>query len=208
MKLLTTDPSEIGVVSVGQFAHGIFAFGQFARGFIAVGQVAVGVVALGQLSFSVLGVGQAGGGIAWFAGMVGVGGRGICLRLIPGLDLPRDPPALVPIDAAMRGEARGFVHTAVIDGPRGAKLAIGGNVLPAKMPPALSRALTEAYRAGKVTEIYAHLRRVGDVVVCDRLMEVPGKRSSGFGLPIEIVRFMLLVLLATGWWYAFIHLRP
>jgi hypothetical protein len=140
--------------------------------------------------------------------MAGVGGRGICLRLIPGLDLPRDPPALVPIDAAMRGEARGFVHAAVIDGPRGAKLAVGGNVLPVKMPPALARALTEAVRAGKVTEIYAHLRKAGGVVVCDRLMEVPGKRASGFGLPVEIVRFMLLVLLATGWWHAFINLRP
>jgi hypothetical protein len=140
VKLVSTDPSEIGILSVGQFAHGIFAFGQFARGFIAVGQVAIGVVAIGQLSSSVLGVGQAGGGIAWFAGMGGVGGRGICLRLIPGLDLPRDTPPLVDLGAAMRGEVRGFVHVDVASGASGARLASGGHVLPVKMSPSLARA--------------------------------------------------------------------
>ncbi|MGK4003805.1 hypothetical protein WMF31_14330 [Sorangium sp. So ce1036] len=207
MKLISTDPSEIGVVSVGQFAHGIFAFGQFARGFIAIGQVAIGVVAVGQISFSVLGAGQAGGGIAWFAGMVGVGGRGVCLRLIPGLDLPRDPPPVVPLDAAMRGEVRGFVRAEVVDGPNGAKLASGGHVLPVKMSPGLLGALTDARRAGKVSEIFAHLGRIGDVVVCDRLMEVPGARPRQFPLAFHVVRFLLLVALATGWWYAFTQME-
>ncbi|AUX44609.1 uncharacterized protein SOCE26_060750 [Sorangium cellulosum] len=203
MKLVSTDPSEIGVVSVGQFAHGILAFGQFARGFIAIGQIAVGVIAIGQVSFSVLGAGQAGGGIAWFAGMLGVGGRGVCLRLIPGLDLPREPPPLVPLDAAMRGEVRGFVRAEVVDGPSGAKLAAQGHVLPVKMSPALLRALTDARRAGQVREIFAHLGRIGNVVVCDRLMEIPAARPSTFGMPFQIVRFLLLVALATGWWYTF-----
>jgi hypothetical protein len=203
VKLVSTDPSEIGILSVGQFAHGFFALGQFARGFIAVGQIAVGVVAIGQVSFSVLGVGQAGGGIAWFAGMLGVGGRGICLRLIPGLDLPRDEPPLVHLDAALRGAVRGFVRAGVVDGPNGAKLASGGYALPVKMSPALSHALTSAHRAGQVNEIFAHLGRVGNVVVCDRLMEIPGARSGSFGLPFQLLRFLLLVALATGWWYAF-----
>lgn len=202
MKLISTDPSEIGIFSVGQTAEGIFAFGQIARGFIAIGQIAIGVVAVGQVSFSVLGAGQVGGGVAWFAGL-GVGGRGACLRLIPGLDLPRDPPPLVPLDAAMRGETHGFVHVEVVDGPNGAKLASGGHLLPVKMSPTLFGALTDAHRAGKVNEIFAHLRRIGDVVVCDRLMEVPGARPREVPLALHVVRFLLLVALATGWWYVF-----
>jgi hypothetical protein len=103
VRLISTDPSEFGVIGIGQEAQGFLAFGQFAKGVIAVGQIAIGVVAVGQVSISIAGVGQVGGAVAWFAGMLGLGGRGLCLRLIPGLDLPRTPPHEVSLDAVMSG---------------------------------------------------------------------------------------------------------
>ena len=53
-----------GIVAVGQLATGVIAIGRLARRVIVVGQMADGFVALGQLAV----------GVAWVAGMIGVGG--------------------------------------------------------------------------------------------------------------------------------------
>jgi hypothetical protein len=203
VKLLSSG-DEFGIVSVGQEAFGVFAFGQLARGFVAVGQVAIGVVAVGQLSVSVLGIGQGGIGIAWFAGMLGVGGRGICLRLIPGLDLPRIPPATVAFDDLARGAlAQGFVRLEVVDGPRVPALAIAGRAVPVKLTPAVAGALQNAKRRPQgLGEVLAHVRRAGSGLVCDRLVEVPGGRRIHKGF--AVLRFVLLIGAAVVWWFVFL----
>jgi hypothetical protein len=204
VRLVSTDPSEFGVFGVGQLAHGVIAVGQFARGFIAFGQVAVGVVAVGQLSFSIVGVGQLGAGVAWFTGMLGLGGRGFCFRLIPGLDLPRTPPPEVALAAVWQGATQGFVRLGVAPSPAGPVLVSPtGQVVPVKFRPAVAWALASALQKGVLREVYAFLRREGDVVIADRLVEVPGLRKSGIPTWLNVVRLVLLAALATVWCWVF-----
>jgi hypothetical protein len=201
VRFISTDPGEFGVIGVGQEAHGFFAFGQFAKGVIAVGQIAIGVVAIGQVSFSIAGVGQVGGAVTWFAGMVGLGGRGFCIRLIPGLDLPRDPPPEVALDAVWQGNASGYVRLGVADTPHGPALTAtdgSGAVLPIKLRPPVAWALANALRTTTLREVYADLRRDGDSLICRALVEVPGQRSPSIGW-LNVLRFLALVGVATLW---------
>lgn len=205
MRIFSTD-GQPALIGVGQEANAIFAFAQVARGFVAVGQVAVGVVAVGQLCFAVVGLGQAGGGVAWFAGMLGVGGRGLCLRLIPGLDPPRVCPATVPIENLLDRSSRveGFVRAEIVQAGStrsGAGLAVGGRPVPAKPTPAVAWALANAQNRS-VRSVFAHLKQTAVGLACDRLVEVPGKRAT-FPLPVQIVRVALLCALGAAWWYAF-----
>jgi len=204
VRWLSTNDHEFGIVSVAQVAHGVFAFGQLARGIIAVGQVAIGVVAVGQASFGVFGAGMVGGGVAWFAG-IGVGGRGkgLCLRLIPGLDLPRTAPDQVSLADVQQGHTRGFVRLGILATPVGPMLTSGGQTLDIKLVPAVAGALSKALRDGTVSEVFAWLYRDGDSLLCDRLMEVPGQRKPIFPLWVNAMRVFLLVVLATAWCLAF-----
>ena len=202
---------EPAVVGVGIAPIGIFAIGQFARGIVAVGQVAIGVVVLGQGAISIVGIGQVGIGITWFVGMVGLGGRGFCLRLIPGLDPPRASMPTVPVEyllSAPQGGAQGFVSADIgaLQTPTGAPRAhlfVGGQPLPIKPTPATRWALENALRTTKVRKVFAHLKNVSGVLVCDRLVEVPGLRPT-FGLGFQIFRIVLLCAAATLWWSLFV----
>jgi hypothetical protein len=200
MRLLSSG-EEFAVFSVGQEAFGLIAFGQFARGFIAVGQVAVGVVAIGQGAAGVIGLGQGGIGIMWFSGMAGVGGRGFCLRLIPGLDKPRITPPTVPLESIWQQPgSEGLVRVRVGEGQDVPTLWHGEQRLSVKLTPETAGALRLAHSQGKVHEIYASLRRVGDVVVCSRLVEVPGARKTG-SLGFNIARAVALIGLGVLWWW-------
>jgi hypothetical protein len=203
VKLFSSD-GEPAVVGVGMQANAIFACAQVARGFIAIGQVAVGVIAIGQGAFGVVAIGQGGGGITWFAGMMGLGGRGLCLRLIPGVDPPRVAPQTVPFGSLSAGQpgAEGFVRAAIVDGADGARLAVGGYPLPLKPTPAVAWALRNALDTTPVRAVFAHIRSAGGVLVCDRLVEIPGSRRT-YSLGFQVARVVLLCALATGWWYAF-----
>jgi len=152
-----------------------------------------------------VGVGQVGFGVTWFAAMLGIGGRGICLRLIPGLDPPRRAPELVPFEAIAHGtpNAAGYVRVQLIDTPRGARLALGGQPLPVKPTPQMAYALTQARRKNQLREVFAHVKRTGLALVCDGAMEIPGARRT-YALWLQIARVILLCGLATGWWYAFL----
>lgn len=205
MRLFSTE-SELGVIGFGQHAWGLLAIGQTARGLIAVGQGAIGVVAVGQAAFGIVAAGMVGGGVAWFAGMIGIGGRGFCLRLIPGLDLARTPPPTVPLEAVWAGAARGFVRLGVADGPRGAALMAGAQVVPVKFLPRVAWALDKAARSDGVREIFASLRREGPHVICDSLVEVPGQRKVRRTAWVTALRIALLVALATAWCWAFSEL--
>jgi hypothetical protein len=203
VRLFSSD-GDPAVIGVGQEANAIFAFGQLARGFIAVGQVAVGVVAVGQLCFAVVGLGQAGAGVTWFAGMLGVGGRGFCLRLIPGIDPPRVAPPTTTFESFLDGSpgAEAFVRADIVETPRGGALALGGRALPVKLTPAVAWALGNAFRKHRVRSIFAHIKRTASGPVCDRLVEVPGTRAT-YPLALQIARVVLLCAVAAGWWYAF-----
>lgn len=102
MRLLSTDPSEPGVIAVGQVAVGIFAFGQSAHGIVAIGQLARGVVAVGQLAIGVVALGQGAVGLWFGTGMVGIAGQrgyGLVLHTLPRLvaePAPARPPT-VPV---------------------------------------------------------------------------------------------------------------
>lgn len=202
MRALSTGP-EFGIVSVGQEAFGVLAIGQFARGFIAIGQIAIGVFALGQGVVSVVGLGQGGIGVTWFAGMLGVGGRGLCLRLIPGLDPPREVPAVVPFEQIALGPpgSEGFVKLEVVEGSRHPGFALGGRRVNVKPSAAVSCALANARAKGFAQEVYAHVRHAGTALVCTRVMEIPGMRRQ-YGPAFQALRIALLCVVGVGWWYA------
>jgi hypothetical protein len=209
VRLISFSPDEMGVVAVGQEAHGFIAFGQMARGFIAVGQLAFGVVAVGQLSASIVGVGQVGFGVAWFTGMLGLGGRGICLRLIPGLDHPRVPPEHMSF-AQIAGDPQrdeGWARMQILVGSRGdVRLGENGVLVAGKMTPEVAGGLREAHVRGKLTEVYVKWKRRGRHWVASTLMEVPGNRPPEYALGFQIARFVVLTILAAVWWYLFSEL--
>lgn len=202
MRIVSTDPNEFGFIAIGQLAWGFIAIGQMARGVFVLGQLAVGVAGVGQCICCIWGVGQVGMGVAWFSGMVGVGGRGFGIvgRLVPGLDPPRlAPPAVSYGEAVAVGG--GHVRVQVVQDAYGPALAEGGMVLPVKLSPSVAGALQQ--NSARVPEVFAHLRREGELVVCDGLVEVPGLRSS-IGSPEALAaRLVGLVFLATIWWFVF-----
>ena len=201
MRLFSAD-GEPAVVGVGAQPIGIFAVGQFARGIFCIGQFAVGVVVLGQFAASVWGIGQFGIGIGWFAGMFGLGGRGLSLRLIPGLDPPRVAPPAQPFEAIAAGPAgaEGFVRVDLAKTPHGVQLAIGGHALPVKVTPEVAGALIAAGQSGGPGEVLAHVKREAGVLVCDRLVEIPGQRAP-FAPWFQLARLLVLVGIAAAWWY-------
>ncbi|MEO7108970.1 MAG: hypothetical protein ABI183_00915 [Polyangiaceae bacterium] len=202
MKLFSSDGS-LAVVAVGAEPIGVFAVGQFARGFIAIGQVAIGFVTLGQGCVSVIGVGQGGVGVMWFGGMLGLGGRGICFRCIPGMDPPRDAPKEIAFQSLFQGVPEGFVRAQILETPNALVLAQGNQPLPIKITPQVALGLTNAKTLGKLTEVFAHLKTVGRTVVCDQLIEIPGQRRE-YSIGFQAFRIFGLLAIATFFWWAFL----
>ena len=206
VKLFSAD-GEPAVVGVGEAPLAIFAIGQFARGFIAVGQVAVGVVVVGQLGVAVWGVGQLGFGVGWFTGMMAISGRGWPIRLIPGLDPPRNAPAASAFEAIAQGDpqAEGYVRASVTSSMRGARLEVDGRQLPVKLTPKVAGALAAASQRGSPRQLLAHLKHAAGHVVCDGLVEIPGQRAT-YGMGFQVARIALLVLLAGAFWWILLRL--
>lgn len=202
MKLFSSDGS-FAMVAVGADPIGIFAIGQFARGFIAIGQLALGFVTLGQGCVSVVGLGQGGIGVMWFSGMLGIGGRGLCFRCIPGMDPPRDPPKEIQFQSLFQGIPEGFVRAQILGEPNTLVLAQGNQPLPIKITPEVSMGLTNAKTQGKLTEIYAHMKLVGRNVVCDSIMEIPGQRRE-YSIAFQALRIFGLLVTGVVFWWAFL----
>lgn len=199
MKLFSSDGS-FALVAVGEAPIGIFAFGQVCRGFVAVGQVAVGVLVLGQVAVSVVGVGQTGFGVGWFGAMLGLGGRGLCLRLIPGIDPPRKIPETIAFSSLFQGVPDGFVRAEIAGDASAPRLVAEGRELPLKMTPSVVVGLTNA--RGKIRTVLAHVKNIEGIAVCDKIVEAPGQRSTT-PFALDVLRFLLLVIVATAWWWIF-----
>lgn len=200
MRLFSSDGS-FALVAVGEAPIGIFAIGQVARGFIAIGQLAVGVIVLGQGCVSVVGLGQGGIGVMWFGGMLGLGGRGLCFRLIPGMDPPRLAPDQIQFQSLFQGIPQGFVRAQLLDVQGVTTLAQNHQALPIKLTPPVAMALTNARANGKIKELFAHMKVEGRTVVCDSVMEIPGQRST-YGMPFQIFRVAALIAVAMIFWWA------
>lgn len=74
MKFFDVGAEAYGWIAIGQQATGFIAIGQLALGVVAIGQLARGLVAIGQVCVGGVAIGQLGVGLAYGAGMLGLGG--------------------------------------------------------------------------------------------------------------------------------------
>jgi hypothetical protein len=198
MKFFDAGQEAVGIIAVGQVATGVFAFGQMATGVIAIGQVARGGLAIGQVAFGLVGWGQGGAGVFHAVGMLGVGGRGFgpVLRLVPSIGRPRELPPVTTLAAVAAGE------DGWIDVQLSSDLGLwqGGARLPVKLDRRLQRRAVEL--AGTPPQrVLAYTRRIGPVLICDRLAYEPVRphRKPGFW---RLATLQLVGLLALGTAYS------
>ena len=197
---------EPGIFAFGQFATGIVAVGQVATGVIAIGQVARGVVAAGQLGVGLFAAGQVCVGLFGAAG-IGIGGRGkgLVFSLVPTVEPAYEFPPCTTFEEVRAGFGDGWVNaklTQMKDGLIGLS-ADSGSVLPLKLACRLVvKARSEVARFGQAP-VVAHVRRMGDVLVCDRMMHVPTRMTTrpGFWVGL-VVRMAVLVAIAVAVWTA------
>ncbi|MCA9682233.1 MAG: hypothetical protein KC457_08560 [Myxococcales bacterium] len=209
MRLLSTDPDEPGVFAVGQVAYGIVALGQMATGVIAIGQVARGVIAIGQGAIGLIAVGQ--GAIGLYAGlaMLGIFGRGFPLPVVPKLPRPRQLPGTTDLSQVRMGYGDGWIEAELAPGPDQVPLlypvhgGVGGEApiadirLAAKLRPKANAELAQTPKP----RVVAHIKRVGDGLVCDRLLHVPIPLTETEGYQTKLAfRMAVLVALALVFW--------
>jgi hypothetical protein len=186
---------EPGLFAFGQFATGVIAIGQVATGVVAIGQVARGVVAVGQLGIGLFAAGQVCVGLFGAAG-IGVGGRGkgLVLPLVPTIEPPYDFPPCTTFDNVKAGFGDGWIE-AKLQQIDGGHIGLGAEtgLLPLKLACQLvMKARSELMRFGDAP-VVAHIRRMGDVLVCDRLMHVPTAMTTRPGFWIGLALRMLFV---------------
>jgi hypothetical protein len=205
VRLISTDPNEPGFLGIGQHAYGVIALGQTATGVIAIGQLARGVVAVGQLAVGLVAIGQLAFGVFAGVAMIGLFGRGFPLALIPKLPRPRQLPPTADLNRIRMGYGDGWIDaelTASRTGPptlTQAGVPLSDVKLSARLIP-LARAELGRYEVPKVV---AHVRRIGQTLVCDRLLHVPVPLSATKGFRGKIIaRAVLLAVLAIGVWFA------
>lgn len=228
MDIISTDPERPGVFAFGQSAWGIFALGQLSSGVIAIGQVATGVIAIGQGAVGIVAIGQGALGVLYGGGMIAVGGRGfgVCLKVLPKIELHRfERPSLPPLSTieelsdVLPGAPteRGWVLAEVKDGA----LLIDGARAPFELSEEAKGQLRDATQAGhthacvtvvperRVVESEAGYRRAAEqeVVLEGRRLaswkeappriEMKGSMTGPAGL---LLRALGMVGLAAAWW--------
>ena len=197
MRFFDAGDHAVGFIAVGQQATGFFAFGQVATGVIAIGQLARGGFVVGQLAVGLVGWGQAGIGVFHAAGMVGVGGRrglGLVLPLVPSLGRPRVLPAPTELTAVHAG-TEGWVDVSLGRDALGLGLFLGPQRLGIKLDRRLqSRA--DTLTAEGPQRVLAHVKPIGSVLVCERLVYEPPRpfQKKGFWSIAALQGAMLLVL--------------
>jgi hypothetical protein len=190
-----------GFIAIGQEAKGVFALGQMATGVVAIGQVAKGCFTLGQVAFGFIGWGQVGFGLLHAVGMFGVGGRGlgIVIPLVPSVGRARVPPETIDVGRALRGEP-GWVEADLFFDTHGLGLANNGHRLPVKFDRRI-RGAAEQLTVHGTKRVWAYLRGMSGIVVCERIAHAPPRpyeRPGFYGL--AAVQFVGLVIMATVWW--------
>ena len=201
MEFISVGQQAVGFIAIGQEARGFFALGQVATGVVAVGQLARGVFTLGQLGFGFIGWGQVGFGILHAVGMVGAGGRGLglVLPLVPSVGRARVPPETIAVERALAGES-GWIEAELFFDDHGLGLGSGGRRLPVKFDRRLQRGANDLTVHG-ARPVWAFLRRVGPLSVCDRIAHAPPRPYEKPGFYVfGAVQFVGLVTLATAWW--------
>ncbi len=201
--LLFSVGDEPGFFAFGQFATGVIAVGQVATGVVAIGQVARGVVAAGQLGIGLFAAGQLCVGLYGGAG-IGLGGRGkgLVLPLVPTVEPPYELPPRKTVADVEAGFGDAWVEAALTEREGGhVGLTSGGAALPLKIAAQLvTRARSELLRFGQA-RVLAHVRRMGEVLVCDRMMHVPTAITARPGFWIGLVlRMALLIAVAVAVW--------
>jgi hypothetical protein len=226
--IVSTDPERPGIFAFGQFAWGIFALGQMASGVIAIGQVATGVIAIGQGAVGIVAIGQGALGVLYAGGMIAVGGRGfgVCLKVLPKIELQRfERPSLPPLstieelaDAEPGAQMeRGWVLAEVKDG----ELRVDRARAPFELSPEAQvqlQAATEAghthacvtvvperrvlgseagYRRAVEQEVVLEARRLASWREASPRVHVEGSMTGPVGL---LLRAAGMVGLATAWW--------
>lgn len=201
MEFISVGQTAEGFIAIGQHARGVFALGQEAVGVVAVGQLARGVFTLGQAAFGFIGWGQVGFGMLHAVGMFGVGGRGLGLviPLTPGVGRARVAPETIDVASALRGTA-GWVETDLFFDTHGLGLGNDGHRLPVKFDRHLQGGAQHLTTHGP-KRVWAFLRNVRGVVVCERIQHAPPRpfeRPGFYGL--AAVQFIGLVIMAVVWW--------
>jgi hypothetical protein len=202
MRFFDAGDNAVGIIAVGQQATGVLAFGQMATGVIAVGQLARGGFVVGQLAFGLVGWGQVGAGMFHAVGMVGVGGRrglGGVLPLVPTLGRPRILPEPTPFAAVASG-AEGWIEIQLAEDALGLGLYQGGQRLPIKLDRRL-QARARVIMAEGSRRVLAHTRRVGPLLVCERIAREPLRPPERKGF-WGIASVQLVALLVLGIVYA------
>jgi len=203
MRFFDAGDNAVGIIAVGQQATGVFAFGQMATGVIAVGQLARGGFVIGQLAIGLVGWGQCGVGMFHAAGMVGVGGRrgiGGILQLVPTLGRPRLLPEPTPFAAVAAG-GQGWIEVQLAEDALGLALHQGGQRLPIKLDRRL-QARARVIMVEGSRRVLAHTRRVGPLLVCERLAREPlrpPERKGFWGLAaVQLTALLVLGIIYAG----------
>lgn len=204
MKIFDAGAQAEGFIAVGQMATGFIAIGQMATGVIAIGQMARGVIAIGQLGIGFIGWGQAGVGIFHAAGMLGVGGRrgiGGILQLVPTIGRPRVPPEASHVHFVHSGKP-GWLTLDLARDHFGLGLYEGGQRTPIKID---RRAIGGGMKiaADGPVRVWAFTKRVGSVLVCERIVHVPPRpyQKKSF-LPLAAAQVVLMFVLGAVYWPA------
>ncbi len=193
-----------GVIAIGQVATGYVAIGQMATGVIAVGQLARGVFVVGQLAVGCCGVGMVGLGVFWMAALMGLGGRGkgIVLPLVPSLEPPRNFPATTLSSAVWHGQGAGWLAVLLrLEADGSVALYEQSQRLGAKLSCRVLGRARSACMASTACYAVAHVRRVGNLLVCDRLMNVPGRSTDRPHFWLwTVLGFVALIAVAIAVW--------
>jgi hypothetical protein len=174
MQFFSVGQQAEGFIAIGQEATGVIAIGQIATGVIAIGQLARGVFAIGMLSTGLVSVGMLSLGVVYCVAMLGAGGRGVGMLLIPLC--PKLPPQGNPPELARReelelGRASGWIAALVQRSTTGFGLMAAGQPLRVKLGGNMISAASQAFVGAQ--EVLAYVVPTGQGAEVTRLMKMP-----------------------------------
>ncbi len=164
-----------GVIALGQIATGVVAIGQVATGVIAIGQGARGFIAIGQGAIGIVAVGMGAVGVLHGTAMAGIGGRGLgfILPVAPYWPVKYRRPETVDPHRLESGRVdEGWLAVELGDDEHGPILYGDSGNLRVRFDRKTFRAARD-YLPEAGSQLFAHVRRRSDGLVCDRLSYVP-----------------------------------